>query len=135
MAEKEQVEGRSTSTIEDTRSGKEVPVEDMLKNLKLIATEEDRLVDEEEEETEKAMWALVGKILSEPKVYHISTISAALRPTWGNPKGLFIRDGGKNLGTIPMDGEQVCCGVGEFSSPESAFGNEVRQAADLGTCY
>jgi hypothetical protein len=41
-------------------------------------------------------WALVGKVLS-PTILHISTISAALRPAWGNPRGLVLNPAGDNL--------------------------------------
>ncbi|KAM0822438.1 hypothetical protein ACQ4PT_071490 [Festuca glaucescens] len=41
-------------------------------------------------------WALVGKVLS-PNTLHISTISAALRPAWGNPRGLLLNPAGDNL--------------------------------------
>jgi hypothetical protein len=30
-------------------------------------------------------------------VFHINTITAILRPAWGNPKGLVFRDGGTNM--------------------------------------
>jgi hypothetical protein len=41
-------------------------------------------------------WTLVGKVLS-PSTLHISTISAALRPAWGNPRGLLLNPGGVNI--------------------------------------
>ncbi|CAM0943579.1 unnamed protein product [Alopecurus aequalis] len=41
-------------------------------------------------------WALVGKVLA-PNKLHISTISAALRPAWGNPRGLLLNPAGDNL--------------------------------------
>jgi hypothetical protein len=41
-------------------------------------------------------WALVGKVLS-PNILHISTISAALRRAWGNPRGLVLNSAGDNL--------------------------------------
>jgi hypothetical protein len=78
----------------------------MMKNLKLTVAEAGRLVDDDEEETEKPMWALVGKILSEPKKFHINTISATLRPAWGNPKGLLFRDGGRNMFIAELDSER-----------------------------
>jgi hypothetical protein len=40
-------------------------------------------------------WALAGKVLA-PNVLHISTIKAALRAAWGNPKGLEVRSMGPN---------------------------------------
>uniref|UniRef100_A0ACD5YCK1 Uncharacterized protein n=1 Tax=Avena sativa TaxID=4498 RepID=A0ACD5YCK1_AVESA len=41
-------------------------------------------------------WALVGKVLS-PSILHINTITSALRPAWGNPRGLVINPGGDNV--------------------------------------
>ncbi|XBH92868.1 hypothetical protein VPH35_083911 [Triticum aestivum] len=40
--------------------------------------------------------ALMGKVLS-PTVLHTNTISSAMRPAWGNPKGLLIHPVGDNL--------------------------------------
>jgi hypothetical protein len=41
-------------------------------------------------------WTLVGKVLS-PTNLHISTISSALRPAWGNPRWLLLNPGGDNV--------------------------------------
>jgi hypothetical protein len=41
-------------------------------------------------------WALIGKVLS-PSTLHISTIAAALRPAWGNPRGLLLNPTGVNI--------------------------------------
>ncbi|KAM0873621.1 hypothetical protein ACQ4PT_037950 [Festuca glaucescens] len=72
-------------------------VEEMMGNLKLTAAEADKLIiDDEEEEVVKPLWALAGKILA-PKIFHYNTIAEALRSAWGNPKGLVFRDGGPNL--------------------------------------
>jgi hypothetical protein len=40
--------------------------------------------------------AFVGKVLA-PNVLHIETIKAAMRPAWGNPKGLTFNHAGDNL--------------------------------------
>jgi hypothetical protein len=40
-------------------------------------------------------WALVRKVLA-PNPLHISTIVAALRPAWGNPRGLLLNPAGDN---------------------------------------
>lgn len=40
-------------------------------------------------------WMLVGKVLFR-NILHIQTISNALRPAWGNPKGLSFRSVGPN---------------------------------------
>ncbi|XBH55877.1 hypothetical protein VPH35_077860 [Triticum aestivum] len=39
---------------------------------------------------------LVGKVLA-PTILHISTISSAMQPVWGNPKGLLLHPVGDNL--------------------------------------
>ena len=36
-----------------------------------------------------------GKVLHR-KIFHIQTIANALRPAWGNPRGLFFRPVGEN---------------------------------------
>jgi hypothetical protein len=41
-------------------------------------------------------WALLGKVLA-PNNLHISTIASALRPAWGNPRGLVLNSAGDNL--------------------------------------
>ncbi|KAM0925635.1 hypothetical protein ACQ4PT_004066 [Festuca glaucescens] len=51
--------------------------------------------DEDEADLGCPEWALVGKVLN-PTVLHISTIKSALRPAWGNPKGLELRSYGAN---------------------------------------
>jgi hypothetical protein len=40
--------------------------------------------------------AFVGKVLA-PNVLHIEMIKAAMRPAWGNPKGLIFNHAGDNL--------------------------------------
>jgi hypothetical protein len=47
----------------------------------------------------------VGKVLA-PNVLHIQTISVAMRPAWGNPKGLLLNPAGDNL-FISEFGSQV----------------------------
>jgi hypothetical protein len=41
-------------------------------------------------------WAIVGKVLS-PNTLHISTIAAALRLSWGNPRALVLNPAGDSL--------------------------------------
>jgi hypothetical protein len=56
-------------------------MEEMMRKMKLTAAEADRLLDDEEEDPGKVVWAIAGKILAPtPKVFHINTISAALKP-------------------------------------------------------
>jgi hypothetical protein len=64
---------------------------------KLDITEEEAtpmVIDDRDEEPEQK-WMLVGKVLYR-HVFHINTITSALRPAWGNPKGLVFRSVGEN---------------------------------------
>jgi hypothetical protein len=73
-------------------SGSGIPVEKMMARLRLVIDDQDDadLVDPDR--------AFVGKVLA-PNVLHIQTISAAMRPAWGNLKGLTINTAGNNLFT------------------------------------
>jgi hypothetical protein len=64
----------------------------MMARLRLVIDDQDDadLVDPDR--------AFVGKVLA-PNVLHIQTISAAMRPAWGNLKGLTINTAGNNLFT------------------------------------
>jgi hypothetical protein len=86
----------------------------MMGNLKLTAAEADKLIiDDKEEEVVKLIWALAGKILA-PKKFHYNTIAEAMRPAWGNLKGLVFHDGGPNLFIAEFgcewDRDRVWCG-------------------------
>ncbi|KAE8772758.1 hypothetical protein D1007_55169 [Hordeum vulgare] len=61
----------------------------MLDRLNLTTQEPTAFVLEEDDEDYPGClsWALVGKVLA-PNTLHVSTIKAALRPAWGNPRGL-----------------------------------------------
>ncbi|XBI55272.1 hypothetical protein VPH35_037127 [Triticum aestivum] len=54
------------------------------------------LDDKDEADPVDPARALVGKVLA-PNVLHIQTISAAMRPAWGNPKGLQLHPAGHNI--------------------------------------
>lgn len=72
-------------------------VEELLRKLNLTGEEGavlDFADDDEEEPLAPVEWALVGKILS-PTSIHIDSIRQAMRPAWGNPKGLKIRSIGE----------------------------------------
>ena len=81
--------GKST---EDSGSSSTMPGDDVAKlfgRLNLTSQEANAFVldDEEDDYPGCPEWAIVGKVLA-PNPLHISTIKAALRPAWGNPKGL-----------------------------------------------
>ncbi|KAM0907165.1 hypothetical protein ACQ4PT_016299 [Festuca glaucescens] len=100
-------ESRAPSSAEGSSSKNTDSVEDMMRNMKLTAAEAGRLVDDDEEDLEKPCWAIAGKILApELKTFHINAISDAMRPAWGNPKGLVFRSGGKNLFIAELGSER-----------------------------
>ncbi|KAM0872185.1 hypothetical protein ACQ4PT_038881 [Festuca glaucescens] len=99
--------GQSVPLAEGSGSKEKETVEDMMRNLKLTEAEADRLVDDDEDDQGNPKWALAGKILvPEPKIFSIHTISGAPRPAWGNPRGLFFRDGGRNLFVAELESER-----------------------------
>ncbi|KAM0902881.1 hypothetical protein ACQ4PT_019011 [Festuca glaucescens] len=80
------------------RGGGVESIEEMVGRLKLTAAETRKIRIDDREEGEGPSWAVAGLILvQKPKVIHIQTIAAALRPAWGNPKGLIFSEGGHNM--------------------------------------
>jgi DNA-binding beta-propeller fold protein YncE len=71
---------------------------EMMGCLQLTAAEAAAVVldDEDDDFQVHSEWTLVGKVMS-PSNLHISTISSALRPAWGNPHGLVLNPAGDNL--------------------------------------
>ncbi|MBC2899921.1 hypothetical protein CFC21_112736 [Triticum aestivum] len=63
------------------------------------------LEDEDEADPVDPARALVGKVLAS-NVLHIQTISAAMRPAWGNPKGRQLHLAGDNI-FVPEFGSQA----------------------------
>jgi hypothetical protein len=66
---------------------------------KLDITEEEAtplVLDGRKEEGAKKKWSLARKVLFR-NIFHIQTISSALRRAWGNPKGLVFRSVGENM--------------------------------------
>uniref|UniRef100_A0ACD5U3J6 Uncharacterized protein n=1 Tax=Avena sativa TaxID=4498 RepID=A0ACD5U3J6_AVESA len=66
---------------------------------KLDITDEEAtplVLDDREEDGVKHKWSLAGKVLFR-NTFHIQTITSALRPAWGNPKGLVFRSVGRNM--------------------------------------
>ncbi|KAM0845836.1 hypothetical protein ACQ4PT_056077 [Festuca glaucescens] len=87
-----------TPTQEAAVAGSEDHVSEMMGRLRLTAAEAAAVVldDGADDISVHSPWALVGKVLS-PNTLHISTISAALRPAWGNPRGLVLNSAGDNI--------------------------------------
>ncbi|KAM0864363.1 hypothetical protein ACQ4PT_043964 [Festuca glaucescens] len=77
--------------------GSEDHVSEMMGRLRLMAAESAAVVldDRGDDFPTHSEWAIVGKVLSPTKL-HISTISAAHRPVWGNPRGLLFNPAGDN---------------------------------------
>jgi hypothetical protein len=71
-------------------------LEEKLGKLDITDEEATPLVLDDREEDEVQKWMLAGKVLHR-NVFHIQTIASALRPAWGNPKGLAFRLVGDNM--------------------------------------
>ncbi|KAM0863733.1 hypothetical protein ACQ4PT_044379 [Festuca glaucescens] len=92
------VGGDDESLTRKAAAGSEEQVSEMMGRLRLTAAEAVAVVldDGAENFLVHSEWALVGKVLA-PNTLHISTISSALRPAWGNPCGLVLNPAGDNL--------------------------------------
>ncbi|KAM0881148.1 hypothetical protein ACQ4PT_033125 [Festuca glaucescens] len=86
----------------------EESIEELVGRMKLTAAESTKLfIDDRASVQEQPIWALAGKILvPKTKVLHIQTIADALRPAWGNPRGLVFRDGGPDLFVAELPSER-----------------------------
>jgi hypothetical protein len=76
------------------RNGEDgVNVSDLLGRLHLTKDEEEFVAFSDDEEATNDGGSLdfttIGKVLS-PSTLHISTITSAMRPAWGNPVGLIL---------------------------------------------
>ena len=71
-------------------------LEEELRKLDISDLEAAPLVIDDLDEEAKKKWLLAGKVLSQ-RFFHVQTISSALRPAWGNPKGLYFRSMGENM--------------------------------------
>lgn len=88
----------SDAASSNTTGGGGESVEEMMRRLNLTSKEATPLIldDEGDDDLSGPEWALVGKVLA-PNVLHVNTITAVVRPAWGNPKGLVVRPMGDNL--------------------------------------
>ncbi|CAD6228922.1 unnamed protein product [Miscanthus lutarioriparius] len=62
------------------------------------------LEDTEDADLAVAKHAVIGKVLA-PDLVHLQTIMSAMRPAWGNPRGLEMRMVGDNLFIAEFDAE------------------------------
>ncbi|RLM98121.1 hypothetical protein C2845_PM06G28060 [Panicum miliaceum] len=101
-------------------SGSKDEMSDLLGCLNLTAEEEDVFIDsddEVEEEANATEWSLIRKVLS-PKIVHSTTVFHAMKPAWGNPKGLEVRSVGEkkdNLFIADFEGKMEKKGALEGS--------------------
>ncbi|KAM0890300.1 hypothetical protein ACQ4PT_027121 [Festuca glaucescens] len=88
--------GRGKGGALSPRSAR-IQMEEALGKLDITEEEATPLVlDDREKEGEEKKWSLAGKVLFR-NIFHINTIKSALRPAWGNPKGLEFRSVGENM--------------------------------------
>jgi hypothetical protein len=87
----------SSSAAAAAATGSADKVSEMMGRLRLTAAEAAPVVldDGADDFQVHSPWAIVGKVLA-PNTLHISTIVAALRPAWGNPRGLVLNPAGDN---------------------------------------
>ncbi|KAE8781913.1 hypothetical protein D1007_44650 [Hordeum vulgare] len=70
-------------------------LEEALGKMEITDEEATPLVIDDIEDDKPAKWLLVGRILHR-NLLHIQTISGALKPAWGNPRGPQFRSMGEN---------------------------------------
>ncbi|KAE8812087.1 hypothetical protein D1007_10924 [Hordeum vulgare] len=73
-------------------------IENLMARLRLTTAESTAVIIDDVDDLEMVdpNRAFVSKVLS-PNVLHIETIKSAMRPTWGNPRGLNFNSVGDNL--------------------------------------
>ncbi|KAE8804979.1 hypothetical protein D1007_19000 [Hordeum vulgare] len=70
-------------------------MEEALGKLDISEEEATPLVIDDSEEGSQPKWLLAGRVLCR-NLLHIQMIQSALRPAWGNPRGLLFRSLGEN---------------------------------------
>ena len=95
---------RNTVTMQ--HHGVEEQVSELFGKLNLSAKEKEVLVleDGEDSSSDVVNHAVIGKVLA-PNSLPLQTIMAAMRPAWGNPKGLLARMVGDNLFIAEFESE------------------------------
>nr|XP_020148000.1 uncharacterized protein LOC109733210 [Aegilops tauschii subsp. strangulata] len=71
-------------------------MEDAMGKLDLTEEEATPLILDDVDDGARPVWAIAGKVLHW-NLLHIQTIANALRPAWGNPRGLVFRSAGENI--------------------------------------
>jgi hypothetical protein len=86
--------------------GLEQQVSDLFGKLNLTAKEKNTLVLEDAEDSDLAVvnHVVIGKVLA-PNPMQLQTIMSAMRPAWGNPRGLEARMVGDNLFIAEFESE------------------------------
>ncbi|KAM0887769.1 hypothetical protein ACQ4PT_028791 [Festuca glaucescens] len=90
-------------------------LEEALGKLDLMEEEVTPFVINDVEEGAKPKWMLAGKVLYR-NTFHIQTIASALRPAWGNPRGLVFRSVGENMFLADFESQRDRDRVREGSS-------------------
>ena len=82
---------------DDEQRGREArkKLEEALGKLDISKEEATPLVIDDRTDGGPVKWLLAGKVLHRNH-FHIHTITNALRPAWGNPKGLNFKSVGEN---------------------------------------
>ena len=80
-------------------------LEEALEKLGIADEEATPLVLDDREDEAPMKWLLAGKVLHR-NLLHIQTITNALRPAWGNPRGLQFRSLGDNMFVAELDSKR-----------------------------
>ncbi|KAM0841704.1 hypothetical protein ACQ4PT_058843 [Festuca glaucescens] len=88
-------QGKAKEDDAQSQRAARAKLEEQLGKLDITDAEATPLVLDDREEGEQK-WLLAGKVLHRG-IFHIQMIASALRPAWGNPKGLIFRSGGQNM--------------------------------------
>ncbi|KAE8817420.1 hypothetical protein D1007_04839 [Hordeum vulgare] len=77
-------------------------MEEALGKLDISEEEATPVIIDDTDEGLAPKWLLAGKVLYR-NLLHIQTITNALRPAWGNPKGWTFRSLGENMFAAEFD--------------------------------
>ena len=80
-------------------------LEEALGKLGITDEEATPLVIDDREDEAPVKWLLAGKVLNR-NLLHIRTISNALRPAWGNPRGLVFRPLRENMFIVEFESKR-----------------------------